>query len=130
MRVLFDEAHLSLFTANTVYKPFAELIRSDGYEVIRSREPFSATMLEKGDVLIVVNATGGAFAGQAGAESPAFSEAECDAVRDRINDGGSLLLIAGAGPTSSAAGPLVMCLGVTIRPRGRHLTGCRRKEAR
>ena len=114
VRVLFDEAHHSLFTASGLYKPFADLISNDGYLVILGREPFSAKMLERANALIIANARGADFTGGAGAASPAFSEAECDAVRDWINGGGSLLLIAGAGPPASAAARLATRLGVTI----------------
>jgi hypothetical protein len=116
VRVLFDEAHLSLFTANGRYKPFAELITSDGYEVIPSRAQFSPEMLKKGDVLIIVNARCAELMGEAGAAGPAFSEAECEAVRNWITAGGSLLLITGQGSSATAAERLTSRLGVTIRP--------------
>ncbi len=114
VRVLFDEAHHSLFTASGLYKPFADLISNDGYEVIPGREAFSAKMLDRVNVLIIVNARGAELTGQAGAASPAFSEAECDVVREWINAGGSLLLIAGSGAPASAAVRLATRLGVTI----------------
>ena len=41
-RVLFDEAHHNFHTAGGRYKPFAELITNDGYQVIPNREKFTA----------------------------------------------------------------------------------------
>ncbi len=116
VRVLFDEAHLGILTANGLYKPFADLITSDGYEMISNRAQFSRKVLEKGDVLIIVNARGAELMGQAGASAPAFSEVECDAVRDWITAGGSLLLVTGPGPPVIAAERLTKRLGVTISP--------------
>ena len=40
-RVLFDEAHHNFHTASGRYKPFAELITSDGYQVIPNTEKFT-----------------------------------------------------------------------------------------
>lgn len=36
-RVLFDEAHHNIHTASGLYKPFADLITSDGYRVTPNR---------------------------------------------------------------------------------------------
>ena len=47
-RVLFDEAHHNFHTAGGRYKPFADLMTSDGYEVIPNREKFSREVLEEG----------------------------------------------------------------------------------
>ena len=56
--VLFDEAHHNFHTAGGRYKPFAELIASDGYQVIPNREKFSREVLQKGDILVIANASG------------------------------------------------------------------------
>ena len=39
--VLIDEAHSNFHTATGLYRPFAELLRRDGYVVRGSAEPFT-----------------------------------------------------------------------------------------
>ena len=50
----------------------------------------------------------------AGASNSAFTEAECDAVRDWVQDGGSLLLITDHAPFGSAAESLAKRFGVDM----------------
>jgi len=45
---------------------------------------------------------GAAYPFLPGADKPAFTEAECDEVRDWVRDGGSLLLIADHAPIGGA----------------------------
>ena len=113
-RVLFDEAHHNFHTAGGRYKPFADLMTSDGYEVIPNREKFSRDALKKGDILVIANALGAEGMGQPGAADPAFTDAECDAVRAWINDGGSLLFISDHAPMGAAAECLAKRLGVSM----------------
>ena len=87
---------------------------SDGYEVIPNREKFSRDALKKGDILVVANALGAEGMGQPGAAGPAFTDAECDAVRAWINDGGSLLFISDHAPMGAAAECLAKRLGVSM----------------
>src|SRR5436190_15435250 len=90
-RVLFDEAHNNFHTTTGRYKPFADLITNDGYRVTPNKEKFSPQTLKGFDLLIISNALGGPQMGMAEAANPAFSEAECDAVRDWVRSGGALL---------------------------------------
>lgn len=101
-RVLFDEAHNNFHTTGGRYKPFADLITNDGYRITPNREKFSATTLRTYRVLVISNALGSPRMGDEAASDPAFSEAECDAVRDWVQSGGSLLLIADHAPMGSA----------------------------
>ena len=52
--------------------------------------------------------------GQPGAANPAFTDAECDAVRAWIKDGGSLLFISDHAPMGAAAECLAKSLGVSM----------------
>jgi hypothetical protein len=113
-RVLFDEAHHNFHTASGRYKPFADLMTSDGYQVIPNRAKFSRETLSKGDILVIANALGAEGMGQRGAANPAFTDAECDAVRDWIRDGGSLLFISDHAPMGSAAECLAKRLGASM----------------
>lgn len=101
-RVLFDEAHNNFHTASGRYKPFADLISSDGYQITPNKEKFSAQVLKGFDILVISNALGAPLMAQPEASNPAFTDAECDAVRAWVKDGGALLLIADHAPMGSA----------------------------
>jgi len=101
-RVLFDEAHNNFHTSGGRYKPFADLITSDGYQVTANKQKFSADVLKGFDILVISNAMGGERMAAAEANNPAFTEAEADAVRDWVKAGGALLLIADHAPMGSA----------------------------
>jgi hypothetical protein len=101
-KVLFDEAHNNFHTAGGRYKPFADLITSDGYQVTPNKEQFSAKVLKGFDILVISNALGAAQMNMPEAANPAFTDAECDAVRDWVKGGGALLLIADHAPMGSA----------------------------
>ena len=113
-RVLFDEAHHNFHTASGRYKPFADLITSDGYQVIPNTAKFSRESLRRGDILIIANALGAEGMGQPGAADPAFTDAECDAVRDWIKEGGTLLFITDHAPMGSAAECLAKRFNVSM----------------
>src|SRR5689334_9903864 len=97
-RVLFDEAHNNFHTATGRYKPFADLIRNDGYKVVPNKEKFSEDVLKTAQVLIISNALGSTRMNDKAASDPAFTEEESDAVRDWVRAGGALLLIADHAP--------------------------------
>lgn len=107
-KVVIDEAHSNFHTTAGRYKPFADLLRSDGYEVLPGTEKFRKENLKGVDVLVIANA---APATQ-GVSVPAFSEQECDVVRDWVRAGGSLLLIADHAPFGGAAENLAKRFGV------------------
>jgi hypothetical protein len=101
-RVLFDEAHNNFHTAGGRYKPFADLIVSDGYRVTPNKEKFSTDVLKNADLLIISNAIGSTDMDSPEASTPAFTDAESDAVKEWVSAGGSLLLIADHAPMGSA----------------------------
>jgi hypothetical protein len=113
-RVLFDEAHHNFHTSGGRYKPFASLMTSDGFQIIPNSEKFSREVLRKGDILVIANALGAEGMGQPEASNPAFTDAECEAVREWIGDGGALLLITDHAPMGSAAKGLAKLLGVDM----------------
>jgi hypothetical protein len=101
-KVLFDEAHNNFHTAGGRYKPFADLITSDGYEVTPNKEKFSAATLKGFNILVISNAMGAAQMNAPTAANPAFTAEECDAVRDWVRQGGALLLVADHAPVGGA----------------------------
>jgi len=105
-RVLFDEAHHNFHTIDGRYKPFADLLRNDGYRVVRNRQPFSKETLNSFKVVVIANALGAEEMDDNGADASAFTEEECQAVQDWVKGGGSLLLIADHAPFGGAAASL------------------------
>jgi hypothetical protein len=113
-KVLFDEAHNNFHTASGRYKPFADLITSDGYQVVPNKDKFSPEVLKGASVLVISNALGARSMGEAAASGPAFTDAESDAVRDWVRGGGSLLLIADHAPMGAANQILGQRFGVDM----------------
>lgn len=102
-KVLFDEAHHNFHTASGRYKPFADLIASDGCVITPNRQKFTAKSLKGYDLLIIANAMGAERMGTEEAQNPAFTAKECRAVRDWVKAGGKLLLVTDHYPMGSAA---------------------------
>jgi uncharacterized protein (DUF2249 family) len=111
--VMLDEAHFNFHTAEGRYKPFAELLRRDGYVVKASRLKFSKASLKGGRILVIANPLAERNRTDWSLPTPsAFSSEEVAAVRDWVKGGGSLLLIADHMPFPGAAGALALALGV------------------
>jgi hypothetical protein len=113
-RVIFDEAHNNFHTTTGRYKPFVDLIGSDGYNVVPGRKPFSKPTLSTFKILVIANALGAEDMDEEGADRSAFTEEECDVVRDWVKGGGSLLLIADHAPFGGAAETLGKRFGVEM----------------
>jgi len=113
-KLLFDEAHNNFHTAGGRYKPFADLITNDGYQVTPNKEKFSPQILKGFDILVISNALGAERMNMPDAGNPAFTEAECDAVRDWVKAGGALLLIADHAPMGAANQILADRFGVDM----------------
>ena len=109
--VVVDEAHTNFHTATGRYRPFAELLRNDGYTVVAGTTAFDRETLDGVDVLVISNAL--PPSGSAPGTS-AFTEPESDAIESWVRDGGSLLLIADHAPFGSAAESLGRRFGVTM----------------
>jgi hypothetical protein len=113
-RVLFDEAHYNSDTTNGRYKPFADLLFNDGYHVVVNRQPFTKESLKNFKILVIVNPLGSEEIDDQGAEGPAFTNEECDAVTDWVRSGGALLFVADQSPFGSAAAILAQRLQVDM----------------
>jgi hypothetical protein len=113
-RVLFDEAHNNFHTASGRYKPFADLITNDGYQITPNKQKLSAATLKGFDILVISNALGAERMNMAEAANAAFTAEECDAVRDWVKGGGNLLLIADHAPMGSANQILADRFGVNM----------------
>jgi hypothetical protein len=112
-RVAIDEAHHNFHTAEGRYKPFAELLRRDGYHAEGHRQPFSAKSLTDVDVLVISNALHERNAEDWSAPGPsAFTKEEIAALHGWVEKGGSLFLIVDHPPFPAAAGELARAFGV------------------
>ena len=113
-RVLFDEVHFNFDTTNNRYKPFADLLFNDGYHIAVNRQQFTKTSLATHKILVIVNPLGVEDMDDEGADSPAFTPAECEVVNDWVRGGGALLFIVDHAPFASAAEILAKQLGVDM----------------
>jgi hypothetical protein len=112
-RVAIDEAHDNFHTEDSLFKPFADLLRNDGYNVNPNKTKFLSGSLQGIDVLVISNAVGKLENGNNNSTT-AFTKAECDTVFDWVNRGGSLFLIADHAPMGDAAAPLAKRFGVVL----------------
>jgi hypothetical protein len=110
-KVLFDEAHNNFHTSAGRYKPFTDLLANDGYLITPNKEKFQPGVLQGYRILVIANALDDRI-NSTGAKSAAFTEEECDAVRDWVRAGGALLLIADHAPFGEAAENLAARFGV------------------
>ena len=111
-RVVIDQAHHNYHTMEGRYRPFAELLTSDGYEVVPGNIEFESSVLSSVSVLVIANARGGETPSDVA--KPAFSASECDAVERWVRTGGALLLIADHAPFGGAAHNLAARFGVDM----------------
>src|SRR2546428_13998223 len=75
-KVLFDEAHNNFHTAGGRYKPFADLITNDGYQVTPNKQKFTKQTPTGFNILVISNALGAPVMGSPEASNPAFTEEE------------------------------------------------------
>ncbi len=111
--VLLDEAHFNFHTASGRYQTFADLLRRDGYVVNASKEKFSKDSLKTGKILVIANALNESNKDDWSPPNPsAFTDEEVAAVREWVNKGGALLLIADHLPFPGAADKLASAFGI------------------
>ncbi len=113
-RVLFDEAHNNFHTTTGRYKPFVDLIMSDGYHVVRNRETFTKKLLDGTKLLVIANALGEDEDDEDGAGESAFTTDEIQILHDWVKSGGALLLIADHAPFGGAAAALAKQFGIEM----------------
>ncbi len=114
-KILFDEAHFNFHTANGRYKPFAAILRNDGYVIIPNKQVITSKVLKGYDIFITVNALG------APADSSmemkcrnVFVDSECQALREWVLEGGALLLVADHQPAGNAVDNLGKVFGIDM----------------
>jgi hypothetical protein len=114
-KILFDEGHYNFHTSSGSYKPFADLLRNDGYVVTANHSAITAQVLKGFDVFICSNAfaTGRDSAGRL-PDLPAFTAAECHYLKEWVKQGGALWLIADHEPAGSASAILADSFSVNM----------------
>jgi len=111
--VMLDEAHFNFHTAEGRYKPFADLLRRDGYRVLPFKAKFSKESLKEGNILVIANALAERNEQDWSLPTPsAFTDEEIASVREWVRGGGSLFLIVDHMPMPGAAEKLGAAFGV------------------
>ena len=111
-----DEGHFNFHTLDNRFLAFGRLARSDGFRVSPLRAVFSAESLAPCRLLVISNAqpTDKPWETYPQPTPSAFTAAEIVAVREWIERGGSLLLIADHMPLAGAAAPLAAAFDVSF----------------
>lgn len=115
--VYIDEYHHNFHTSSGRYKPFAELLKMDGYQVSASKMPFSEKALTGVDILVISNATAKENYCKKDWTLPshsAFTNAEIEAVFRWVQKGGALLLVADHMPWPGAAEKMAAQFGIYL----------------
>lgn len=111
--VYIDEAHNNFHTADGRFKVFARLLRLDGFVVKSSKAQFTKNTLQGCDILVISNAISDKNVNNWDLPNyPAFTSEEVKVVKEWVNDGGALLLIADHIPFPAAADELAAAFGV------------------
>ena len=110
--VFIDAGHHNFHTRTGRYKPLADLLKRDGYQVIDYAGAFNKSKLDKGDILIISNALHKSNIGHWVNPCPsAFTPLEIEIIKNWISEGGSLFLIADHMPMGGAAKDLAAAFG-------------------
>ncbi len=110
--VAIDETHGNFHTVDGRFRPFAELLRRDGFQVHGFKAKLSADSLNGIRLLVIANPLHPSNQGNWSLPTPsAFTSGEISALSEWVNGGGSLLLIADHMPFPGAAGKLANAFG-------------------
>lgn len=113
--VLIDEGHYNFHTKDGNYWAFANLLRRDGYTIKGHEGTFSRESLSKGKILVISNALNKMNVQNWYLPNPsAFTKEEISSVKQWVEDGGSLFLIADHMPLAGAAHDLAKAFGFTF----------------
>jgi hypothetical protein len=113
--IVVDEAHHNFHTAVGRFRPFAMLLERDGYVVKRGRDPFTVSSLQDTKILVISNALNERNVQDWTLPNPsAFTEGEISELKQWVNDGGSLFLIADHMPIAGCAEDLAKTFGFTF----------------
>lgn len=113
--VLIDENHHNFHTAEGRYRPFARLLRRDGYKIKALESPITMKTLEAADILVISNALAKSTVDNWKLPTPsAFTDQEIQTLQTWVQKGGSLLLIADHMPYPGAVEELALSFGIMM----------------
>lgn len=111
--VIVDEGHNNYQRIDNLYKPFADLLRRDGYQVRSSQSPLTPTLLNQADILVIVNPLPTlARLGSTTLIQPAYTHEEATILLEWVIGGGSLLLVVDHIPFPAAAASIAQPFGI------------------
>lgn len=96
--VLIDEKHHNFLTLSGRYKPFYDVLVSDGYNVQKSNATINEAQLNKADILVIANALDKNRHDWQPPYNNALSAKEVAAIKQWVLHGGSLFLVADHAP--------------------------------
>lgn len=109
--VLIDEAHNNFLTLNDRYKPFAQVLESDGFRVGSNDKAITENQLRQVDILVIANALDRNRQDWLPPYGEAFDDNEVEVLKNWILNGGSLFLVADHTPFPKAIDNLALALG-------------------
>lgn len=109
--VFIDEAHNNFHTANGRYKPFFQVLMSDGYTVMANKKALTYAHLKQADILVIANALDEGRSDWTPPFLDAFGTQEIQAIKKWVNEGGSLLLVVDHTPFPKASESLWRAFG-------------------
>lgn len=108
--VLFDEGHHNRHDIGGSYKPFAKLLKNDGFRLDGAKGPLTAEALSKANILVIVSAQPQTDTNDA----PALSAEEVARIVGWVRRGGALLLVTDHYPFPNAVMNLAAALGLDV----------------
>lgn len=109
--IVLDEAHFNYHTLNGRYAPFGKLLTKDGYVLESGNEIFTPDYLSKIKILVVANAMPDSSKEWRLPAKSAFKENEIKALKQWVEEGGSLMLIADHMPFAGCSAQLSLAFG-------------------
>jgi len=92
--VFIDEAHNNFLTASGRYRPFAQVLESDGYTVKPNKSRFSSDSLHGANILVIANALDKNRKDWSPPFTNALTNEEASSIKKWVLEGGSLFLVA------------------------------------
>ena len=93
-RVLIDEAHNNFLTLSGRYRPFAQVLESDGFRVSLNDKAITEKQLKQVDILVIANALDRKRLDWLPPYGEALDDREVEVLKSWILNGGSLFLVA------------------------------------
>ncbi len=135
-KILIDGAHYNFHDINGTYEVLAGMLRKSRFVVTGQTIPFNETNIKPYDILVIANPLSDRmdsltkraqrnkepYRWSAVATQNAYAESEISAIKNWVNNGGSLLLILDHAPIGKSGGFLAEAFGVESRNVGTYDT--------